>query len=96
MRSISTIISKFGKNNARSSAKLIVRTNGDQFAWQAPLYALRRAAMHALGLKSLGMSGVLVPVTTRVGTTPVTDGTCCEQSQHRPGRRNQMRRRVIG
>lgn len=91
MRSISTIISKFGKNNARLSAKLIVRTNGDQFAWQAPLYALRRAAMHALGLKSHGMSGVLVPVTTHV-----TGGTCCEQSQHRPGRRNQMRRRVIG
>ena len=94
MRSIKTIISSnFGKSNARKSASLIVRTNADQFAWQAPFYALWRAAMHALGLSAHGMHGDLCPVTTGV-TTPVTGGTGCERSQRRPGRRMQSRRRV--
>lgn len=95
MRSISTIISKLGKNNARQSAKLIVRINANDPSFAAPFYALWRAAWHALGRPG-GMHGGMVPVTVRHTTTSVTGGDCCEPVQQRPGRRSDMRRRVRG
>ena len=73
MRSISNIISKLGKNNARLSAKLIVRVDANDPSFAAPFYALWRAALHALGLHAGGMYGSLVPVTTSA-TTSMTFG----------------------
>lgn len=95
MRSISTIISKLGKTNARLSAKLIVRNDANDPSFAAPFYALWRAACHALGLHGLGMHGGMVPVTTRVTATSVTGGACCQRQQG-PGRRSVMRRRARG